>query len=268
MGITLGKLQLLRTMNLLPDAGRILDIGSSNLYAADTASLARFAESFGRTLDEAALDRIADGSIYGAGVTRNASFVGDLLEQLGLEYLAFDIADGYHTRIFDLNAEQLSPRDHGRFDTVLNFGTTEHVFNQLNAFRVIHDAVKVGGHIVHQLPTNGYIDHGYFCYTPRFFFDLAGHNYYDLIDFTYDEPSAGSDMFQILKDYAALFPVLKRYEDREACNVRDLALSIVLRKTRDAPLRLPLERSTSVVIEPARRIGARLYRKLLSFTRP
>jgi SAM-dependent methyltransferase len=185
MGITLDKLQRLREIDVLPAGGRILDIGSSNLYAAEDTAIRQFAAAFNRELDEGLIQSLARGSVYGASSTKNESFVGEPLESPGLTYLAFDIADGYRTQAFDLNSETLSSKLRGSFDTVLNFGTTEHVINQPNAFRVIHDAVKIGGFIVHQLPTAGYIDHGYFYYTPRFFFDLAGYNQYDVVQFSF-----------------------------------------------------------------------------------
>jgi hypothetical protein len=50
------------------------------------------------------------------------------------------------------------------FDLVINAGTTEHVSNQENAFRVIHDLTKRGGMMNHEVPAGGMIDHGFFSY--------------------------------------------------------------------------------------------------------
>jgi hypothetical protein len=44
-----------------------------------------------------------------------------------------------------LNHEPTPQKFVGDFDLVVNFGTTEHLLNQYNAFKVIHDATKVGG---------------------------------------------------------------------------------------------------------------------------
>ena len=246
MGITLAKLDALRSAGLLSPGARVLDIGSSNLYSAEPEAIRRF---IGNGTDDATVKRLADGSSYGANGGKNESFVGELLECAGLDYLSFDIANGYRTRIFDLNIETL-PEDLSRsFDIVLNFGTTEHIVNQHNAMRVIHDACKVGGHIVHEVPALGFIDHGYFTYTPRFFFDLAGWNEYQVIDFAYRGPAPGKPISSIVSDYATYFPVLANCQrwDYQADNI---ALYIAFRKIKDAPFRLPLERSTSVVREP------------------
>lgn len=248
MGITLSKLQKLREIGALSDKGSVLDIGSSNLYSADVASLQRFAGDFGAELDHHSAERLAHGSAYGPNGGLNESFVGELLEKVGLIYLAFDIANGYRTRIFDLNREAIPENLRGSFDAVLNFGTTEHVINQLNSFRVIHDATKVGGYIVHELPTVGYVDHGYFCYTPRLFFDLAVQNEYEIVSFAYQASSQGNDINSIVRDYRAFFPSLAQAKliDLTPPTVSSL---IVLRKTKEAPFRLSLETGTSVVTQ-------------------
>jgi hypothetical protein len=65
---------------------------------------------------------------------------------------------------------------------VLNFGTTEHVINQLNSFKIIHEALKPGGVAFHNLPSIGYVDHGYYAYHDVFFKDLILANDYEVLD--------------------------------------------------------------------------------------
>jgi len=247
VGIKLGLLDDLRLKGVLKSGCAVLDIGSSNLYSADSESIRSFLAHYNIDADMAFIGRLSAGSAYGSDGGSNESWAGELLEKAGMTYLAFDIANGFRTQIFDLNQEALPQKHRGAFDVVLNFGTTEHVINQLNAFRIIHDAVKVGGVIVHQLPCSGYIDHGYFCYTPRFFFDLAGHNEYEVVEFCYDGPRKGANIFGIVNDYKSYFPALRRRVYQEGLTVQDLVINIILRKTKNLPLRLPIEKSTSVV---------------------
>jgi len=257
MGITLEVLDDLRQKGLLKKGGTVLDIGSSNLYSAYAEEIRSFLLHFGVDQDTAFINRVAAGSSYGHGRAANESFVGELLEKAGMTYLALDIANGFRTRIFDLNNETI-PRVFARsFDVVLNFGTTEHVVNQLNCFRVIHDATRVGGSIVHQVPTTGYIDHGYFCYTPRFFFDLAAYNNYELTAFRYSGPAPGNDSYDVVRDYIPYFPALEA-SISDPFAVPSRTLFIVLRKTVHAPLNLPKERSTSVVRPAVETIRNRL----------
>ena len=142
-----------------------MDVGSSNLYAASADAVVHFLDSQGvKTNAEIAAfaERMDKGSAYDevtGGV--NGAFVGELLEKVGFRYNAIDIADGYRTTILDLNHDSASKHFIGAFDLVLNFGTTEHLLNQYNAFKVIHDATKVGGYIVHSLLCAGYSNHDY-----------------------------------------------------------------------------------------------------------
>lgn len=265
MGITLQKLEDLRARGLFAPGSKILDIGSSNLYSADRSGLRSFLAHYKSSPDSALIDRVAKGSCYGPNGGTNESFIGEVLEQAGLTYLAFDIANGYRTRIFDLNSQVMPTELAGTFDTVLNFGTTEHVFDQLNAFRVIHDATKVGGYIVHDLPTSGYIDHGYFCYTPRFLFDLSGHNEYEVVDFAYQGPTPGNDIYSIVRDYKVYFPALtnrlpeyrmnfwsrvKRKLNFRPTPTRtdNISSYLILRKVKAGPLKMPYDTSTSVYV--------------------
>lgn len=249
MGITLSHLESLQQKGLLPPGARVLDIGSSNLYSADEAGLKKFLAYYGKTAPSDLVQRLAAGSAYGHGGVANESFVGELLEAAGITYLAFDIADGYRTQIFDLNSQALQKSLAKSFDIVLNFGTTEHVMNQLNAMRVIHDATKVGGHIVHSVPSLGYIDHGYVAYTPRFFFDLAGHNQYEIIEFRYEGPSEGKQIMGIVRDYQTYFPALTPYieNDPTSFQATDFAIYLIQRRSNAGAFKVPMERSTSVI---------------------
>jgi hypothetical protein len=167
-----------------------LDVGSSNLYEADAAAIAAFvrrhASDVGPDLDAFA-ERVARGSRYDpvtGGV--NESFLGEVLERAGFRCEAIDIARGYRTRILDLNHAALPQDMVSAFDAVINFGTIEHILNQTKSFCVIHEAAKPGAMIWHQLPAVGYLDHGYFVYTCRFFFALAGYDRYEVVDMWFD----------------------------------------------------------------------------------
>jgi len=253
MGISLRALERFQAMKLLPAGASVLDIGSSNLYSATPDGLRHFLSQYDSVEagDHEFIERLAEGSKYGPDGVANESFVGELLERAGLRYLSFDIADGYKTQIFDLNRNVLEEKLHGTFDTVINSGTTEHVLNQLNAFRVIHDAVKRDGHMVHVLPCVGYVDHGFFAYTPRIFFDIAGYNNYELVCFEYQGPNQGKDLYSIVRDYRPNFPCLSATLDAadtalSSFRAPDIAAFVVFRKKRDARFCAPMEISTSV----------------------
>ena len=95
-------------------------------------------------------------------------------------YIAVDLDGTEHSINFDLNNEY---KDDKKYDVVTNLGTSEHIFNQLAVFKTIHNLVSAGGLIIHQLPGQGYYDHGFYNYQPTFFFDLAQANNYQIFGF-------------------------------------------------------------------------------------
>jgi hypothetical protein len=100
---------------------------------------------------------------------------------LGLDYTAIDV-DGTPDAVpLDLNFDDAPDDIKGRFHYVSNMGTTEHVINQMQAFKVIHDLTAVDGVMMHALPSQGMVNHGFFLYHPNFFFTLARTNGYKLV---------------------------------------------------------------------------------------
>ena len=231
---------------------RILDVGCQNLYLANVEQVVRFLEKWKPSYDASKVrqyaEMIAAGSEIDAQVGGlNGAWLGDILSRAGLNYLSYDIFEGYKTFILDLNRDSV-PRDHlGIFDVVLNCGTSEHVLGQYNCFKVIHDAVKTDGIIYHELPFTGYLDHGYFNYQPRLFFDLAKANGYEIIEASIGEPSSSEDaVARIIEPYQSLGVSLGATDGAwKTSPVPTSGFSILLRKTRDAPFKATLETSTT-----------------------
>jgi hypothetical protein len=58
---------------------------------------------------------------------------------------------------------------------------TEHVANQDNAFRVIHDLTRRDGIMFHEVPAHGVMAHGLISYDQKFFWHLCRENEYAVI---------------------------------------------------------------------------------------
>jgi hypothetical protein len=102
-------------------------------------------------------------------------------EALRFEYATIDFGGHRNSRALDLNRDRV-PRDwHRRFDLLVNAGTTEHVANQDNAFRVMHNLVRKGGVMIHELPGAGMPTHGLMTYTLKFFWHLCRENDYEVL---------------------------------------------------------------------------------------
>jgi len=107
----------------------------------------------------------------------------DYLKAIGYgSYACIDVNDKFGALQMDLN-ENLAARYGFKetFDVVTNNGTGEHVFDQASVFRNMHELAKDGGVFVHVLPFHNYTNHGFYCFQPQLFHDVAMANGYDML---------------------------------------------------------------------------------------
>lgn len=106
---------------------------------------------------------------------------GDFYRLFCSRYGSLDIDGRFGSRAFDLNYDTIGDELRHSAGLTTNLGTTEHVFNQLNCFRTIHELTRPGGLMLHAVPMNNYVNHGLFSYSPTFFDSLAEANGYEVL---------------------------------------------------------------------------------------
>jgi len=84
--------------------------------------------------------------------------------------------------VFDLNSPEILPELMGRFDVVFTGGTLEHVFDQRAALKNVFDLLSSDGLILHTGPSNGWLDHGFYQFSPTFFTDYYAVNRFEIRD--------------------------------------------------------------------------------------
>jgi methyltransferase family protein len=110
-----------------------------------------------------------------------APFAREFWIWLGFEYAAIDIDNSPDSIPLDLNFDAVPASAKGNYNLVTNFGTTEHVANQLNAFKIVHDLTAHNGIMIHEVPAQGMFNHGIVNYNFKFFWLLARSNGYEII---------------------------------------------------------------------------------------
>lgn len=80
------------------------------------------------------------------------------------------------THILDLNTAKLPETLAGRYDVIYNGGTLEHVFDVRTALKNIFEMLRPGGVVIQFLPVNGWVDHGFYQFSPTFFVDYYIEN--------------------------------------------------------------------------------------------
>ena len=112
----------------------------------------------------------------------NRDEIGDFAEQLLMKYfhakevVSIDKTD-YEgaTFMMDLNSaipELLSDKLKNTFDLVIDFGTLEHLYNVPQALFSISSICKENADIIHCLPANGWVGHGFYQFSPELFFSV------------------------------------------------------------------------------------------------
>ena len=105
-----------------------------------------------------------------------------MYQKIGItQYESIDTNGHNNAHVFDMNKDLAKDYDfHEKFDLVTNFGTTEHICNQGNVFKNMHDLCNVNGIMIGIVPFQGAVDHGFFNYQPLFFEHIALANDYDM----------------------------------------------------------------------------------------
>jgi hypothetical protein len=80
--------------------------------------------------------------------------------------------------VLDLNAE-VPGELHGRFGSILDGGTLEHVFDVRRALMNIARMLAPGGRVIHISPVNNYANHGFYQFSPTLFLDYYRANEFD-----------------------------------------------------------------------------------------
>jgi hypothetical protein len=163
----------------------VIEIGaqqaSNSLLDARDQLSERLSESFNVSRDGWPLPGRLASSFNAEGMEmlpQNAPPMRPFWEWLDFGYAAIDVDGSPGAVPLDLNYDSVPRRWKGKFGLATNYGTTEHVCNQLNAFKVIHDLLETGGVMVHTVPAQGFFCHGLVNYNMKFFWMLARSNNY------------------------------------------------------------------------------------------
>lgn len=85
------------------------------------------------------------------------------------------------THVFDLNSRYMPAGLESIVDFAFDGGTMEHVFDTMAFLKNIHQMLKVGGIVIHHSPINGMINHGYYQFSPCFYYYYYMANHYEVL---------------------------------------------------------------------------------------
>jgi hypothetical protein len=186
----------LKEQDAIPDHASVIDIGAQQL-ANSTLRARIHVEKLGRLFGTQSIPPLPvppppmSDPLGQEPLSPNAPLASELWRWLGCSYASIDIDGSPDAIALDLNFDNPDNLA-GKHDVVTNCGTTEHIANQLNAFKVIHDLTAPGGVMIHNVPSQGGFNHGLINYTPKFFWSLARSNNYRWLWFDFLVTSAAN----------------------------------------------------------------------------
>lgn len=130
------------------------------------------------------------------GMARHHGIPADLLASPEVEPLLAHLGAGAVTSldisdyegcdiVFDLMEDAAADPAHaaklvGRYDTILDFGTSEHIFNAPQALVNAWNFLRDGGRYIFDLPVNGWTSHCLYQFTPDYFHSVGRSDYFTL----------------------------------------------------------------------------------------
>ncbi len=165
MGLRANALALL--LPYLP-AKRVLSLGYPDLVMSPEA----FTEMTGK--------EVAAGNKAGASWHGKSSVPETVAAFKALGTEEFRAVDVSASRGIEVIADLNYPHDLGKWDLVIDPGTTEHCFNIGQALMNAAEAVTLGGIIIHTPPLT-MLNHGFYCLMPTLFHDFYGQNGWELL---------------------------------------------------------------------------------------
>ena len=243
-------LMKLKQQGHIANGSAVIEIGAQQLdhsFIKATDDIAAAGQLFGATTPPPSL--AWTGARSDTDLLAGAPLARAFWTWLGLDYASIDI-DGSPGTFRSLNYDEVPAALVGRYDIVTNFGTTEHVANQLQSFKIIHDLAAAGAIMLHVLPAGGVLNHGLVAYNPKFFWLLGRSNGYKIVFMTMGWSERDPGLPKDLQDFLALY-------DREAQSrfadfqMPESSVVVALQKVFDTPFVAPLDVPTGTTTEHA-----------------
>lgn len=175
MGIPRGTARLLLDeARERPFSGSLLELGRMAVYASH-GEIERWAREQSTALAPVAEVALShQPELAAAGCIDDRSF----FRLLGCERVeSADVSDWEGAdHIFDLNLPVPASLA-GRYDTLFEAGTIQHVFDLPQVFANLHTLLREGGRVIHGMaPSTNHVDHGFYMFSPTLFHDFYTEN--------------------------------------------------------------------------------------------
>ncbi len=234
---TIHEIERLRTDVLDHQSPALFDLGSQDVFFSTQEEIDRMCALIA--------DRGGDTGRFLSEVGERVPAscpAGVVFANLGYEYACCDVDRRPGTVYLDFNALPDVGHLFGKFDFVVNSGTTEHVLSSAHAFFYMHNLATVGGILYNNVPMFGMGNHGIINHTPKFWHTLHWMNQYQLIEAQISRSDEATlDRSAVFGDH------LKKFNGLEELSDISCMAKVIFRKHKDTMFIPPMD----AVIDPA-----------------
>lgn len=132
------------------------------------------------------------------------------------EFLGISEKDYYDIDKFDFDKPKIThdlqyPIDskfHDFFNLIIDSGTLEHIFDVRSVMENITKITKVGGYVLQFIPAQNMLNHGFYQFSPTFFYDFYTSNGFEIVESYVIEGRGAYDRYWRYcqkKDYVGMF---------------------------------------------------------------
>lgn len=213
MGLTATSLKfILRKSRKYKFSGPILTFGNQDIYATKE-DIKNWAQEANITLHKhhkilystsSDVPKInKDAASYIHAITF-FEFIGiNKKKYYDIDKFAFDKPRIIHDLQYPMNQKY-----HNFFNLVIDSGTLEHIFDVRSVMENIIKITKLRGFVLQFIPAQNFLNHGFYQFSPTFFYDFYSNNGFEIIESYLIEIRGSTDRFYQYnqeKDYTGLF---------------------------------------------------------------
>jgi len=192
MGLLLPQIDYIARMCINNNiTGSVLSLGRLDFFVT-LEQFTTIITNIGDETTNKTLNKLISSNKYKTSYFSNHNFIqhkiiSDLLFYHTLGFKTVDCLDcdperGNPSIIFDLNQPDIKQVVNKQFDLVIDAGVMEHVFDVRTTMLNMNDLVKNEGYIIHSMPSNNTMDHGFYQFSPTLFRDYYLANKYNIIN--------------------------------------------------------------------------------------
>jgi len=158
--------------------GNVLTIGRQCVYVNTTRDLQNCAEKMGFQLNTNTEISLQNEKDKNNNITDSVLFIS-----LGFDNIdSLDISDYEQcTILHDLNTD-VPAKLYNKYDLIFDSGSSEHIFNLPKVLENYYKMLKVGGRLIHGLPSSNHVDHGFYMFSPTLLWDYYSANNWEIKD--------------------------------------------------------------------------------------